>query len=149
MPSDQLFPAVPTFHHPLLVRPLVADQGACIPIHHLSKLLLPLLSPLQLQYKKHTMSTNTESPISRSLHCGNELPNDLYTQRSGCELMRLDYNLPGTTGCVRWFLPCLFWQWHCDCRKSAFLFKILPKGGRKLMSDKQMRRLDTATITEK
>ena len=50
--------------------------------------------------KKHLLSTNSESHISSSLHCGNELPNDLHTHRSGCELMRIDYNLAGLQGGV-------------------------------------------------
>ena len=48
------------------------------------------------------------------------------------------YSLVETIGCVQWFLPCLYWRWQSECRKTLFLFKLSPGGG--TLSDEQMRK---------
>ena len=119
---------------PLPTKPMVASPSLCIPPKHLSKPCSPFFSSvpslttslhhgiaennitIQLRFtidpKKHKKDYQKESHIC-NLHCGNKLPNDLHTQQSGC---------------VRWFLPCLFRWWPFECRKIPFLFIISPKG---------------------
>ena len=109
---------------------LTLNKHICKPLYILLTIALAItmliLEDIGIQHYQ------TESHIS-SLHCGSKLPNDLLTQQSGCGLMGFDYNLAGTRGCVQWFLLCLFWRWLSECRKIPFIFKILPKGGRKVV----------------
>ena len=66
--------------------------------------LLPLLPPLPHHSSQHC--------IAATLKYGNKYL----------------YSLAWPTGCVPWFLLCLYWRWRSECWTSLFLLKLSPKG---------------------
>ena len=145
--SDQLLPSVPTYHQPLPAGSMVAGpsmwflmaplQALCLTTslcHDKAENILHCSFVLLLTHKHTNCWLST-----RILHFQPALWTEIAYSAIWLRIDGVRLLLAGTTGCVKWFLTCLFWQWISKFRKIPFLFKILPKGAECCQTDKQMR----------